>query len=123
MATNFNYKTYAPKQNLFKRERNLLTGSPAIATHYTLLDPTMFTNIKVVKNGNTSVEISTTNDIGTPDADGLFDLETAIYGDPVDISADDYFKGDSRGLSAVKVEITGVEAKEVDIMINQYVRS
>ena len=93
-----------------------------MGNHYIVLDPTFFTNIKVVKNGE-DVHVFTSNDIN-PDVNGDSDIvDTNIeYGTAVDDTTDDYFKGDSTGLTAVKIRVNTQLTGDVFIIVNQYKR-
>lgn len=119
----FKTSGYTHQQNIFRRERLVWANGQVVGDHYIVLDPTMFTNIKVVKGGQ-DIKVFTSNDIN-PDGNGDSDIiDTNIqYGTAVDATTDDYFKGDSAGLSAVKITIGTQLTGDAFVIVNQYRRS
>jgi len=118
----FKMSKYVPTQNLWRRERLAFESGEVVGNHYIVLDPTLFTNIKIVKNGE-DVHLFTSNDIN-PDAEGNSDIvDTNIeYGVADDATTDDYFKGDNTGLVAIKIRINTQLTGDVFVIVNQYAR-
>ena len=118
MATSFNRAEIARQKLAQEVVRETLSNGGGPFTRYYALDPSRPTSIIVSHNAGDTPLVSVTNTVDSND-----DLEHAnvLYGQVYDGTSSPYVKGDSRGLTGMKVTVTPTSG-DVEISITQYGR-
>lgn len=108
--------------NAVRIARNIIAEDVGATTVIFALDPNKFTSIHVVKGVDTAV-VSVTNDMrNVGNLVEVTDLEgSGILWNERSTGADDYFAGDSAGITGVRIVSTPTE-NDIEYSIIQYMK-